>query len=127
MKYGRYAASFVSTTSELLKAPVMLLWKIHFITIYRILFIHTTDNDPPLTSLLSDYINSFSLYSVTTDEIVSVISKLANKWIADDDLVPSFLVRDCRFVLAEPLTNKSCFEKSNVSRSLESSSSYFCS
>lgn len=31
------------------------------------------------------------------------MSKLANKWTADNDFIPS-LVRDCRCILAEPFT-----------------------
>ena len=47
---------------------------------------------------------SFSMQPVTEEQLVEVISTLTNKLTFGEDLIPSFLVRDARFVLAKPLS-----------------------
>lgn len=46
----------------------------------------------------------FSLTQVTEDEIIGIMSKFPNNFNAGDDLIPAFLLKDARFVLAKPLT-----------------------
>ncbi|KAB0801336.1 hypothetical protein PPYR_05690 [Photinus pyralis] len=41
--------------------------------------------------------------SVLESQVIQAISKLPNKFTAGPDLVPSFLIKDCRGVLVQPL------------------------
>lgn len=46
----------------------------------------------------------FSFSPTTEDELINIMSTLSNKFTAGDDLLPSFFIRDCRYVFAKPLT-----------------------
>ena len=43
--------------------------------------------------------NSFSMSSVSIEDLILIMSNLSNKQTCGDDLVPSFLIRDCRYAL----------------------------
>lgn len=45
----------------------------------------------------------FTIPRVNEDELIKIMSSFSNKITAGDDLIPSFFIRDCRFVLAKPL------------------------
>lgn len=47
---------------------------------------------------------NFQFSSISLDQTVSIMKKLSNKFTAGDDLIPSFIVRDCSDVFAQPLT-----------------------
>ena len=47
---------------------------------------------------------SFHLHNVSEEDIISIMSKFSNKFTAGVDEIPSFLIRDCRFALAKPLS-----------------------
>ena len=50
----------------------------------------------------SNYL-SFVIPPVMEEDIIKIMAKFKNKFTAGPDMVPSFMVRDCRFVLAKPL------------------------
>lgn len=50
------------------------------------------------------YLPSFSLGPVAEDRLVALMSRLPDKMTAGDDCVPSFIIKSCRYSLAQPLT-----------------------
>src|SRR5699024_4314007 len=61
---------------------------------------------------------SFNMQPVTTELLINIMSKFDSKFTCGDDLIPSFLVRDGRYVFATPLSiiinlsiNESVFPK----------------
>ena len=50
------------------------------------------------------YNNCLSITHVTPEDLISTMAKLTNKRTSGDDLIPSFLIRDCRYILAQPLS-----------------------
>ena len=46
---------------------------------------------------------SFSVGAVTEEALTAIMGKCSNKLTAGDDHIPSFIVRDARYVLAKPL------------------------
>ena len=48
---------------------------------------------------------SFSIGTVTESDVINAMAKLPNKFTAGDDHIPSFFVRDVRFVLAKPMAS----------------------
>lgn len=49
------------------------------------------------------YNNNIHIDELTVDEIYQAIKKLKNKLTSGPDLIPSFVVKDCGYILAEPL------------------------
>ncbi|KAJ3644314.1 hypothetical protein Zmor_026980 [Zophobas morio] len=61
-------------------------------------------NDP---ILITDSVNStvpFGFPLICEDDLTSVMERFSNKCTSGDDLIPSFLIRDCRLVFAKPLS-----------------------
>ncbi|KAJ3649111.1 hypothetical protein Zmor_020871 [Zophobas morio] len=46
----------------------------------------------------------FQFPYVSPVELINIMSKFHDKFTAGDDLIPSFIVRDCRYAFAEPLS-----------------------
>ncbi|KAJ3640833.1 hypothetical protein Zmor_027371 [Zophobas morio] len=59
------------------------------------------DSSPPQFSSCS--MSSFSLSHVREEDLIPIMAKCSNNLTAGDDSIPSFMVRDCRFLLAKPL------------------------
>ena len=70
---------------------------------------------PSNAELSGSLYSSFNLSPVTETEVVAAMAALPNKISAGDDGIPCFVVRDCRFALARPITNI-------INRAIESSS-----
>lgn len=49
------------------------------------------------------YNNNVHIDEITVDEIRQAIKKLKNKLTSGPDLIPAFVVKDCGYILAEPL------------------------
>ena len=56
---------------------------------------------------LSDLTNNIlplNFVSVEEQQLINIMAKFSNKFTAGDDLIPSFLIRGCRYVLTKPLS-----------------------
>ena len=64
--------------------------------------VYTSDNAPSMDS--TDCTRSFTINSVSEQDLIIIMSKFSTKLTAGDDLIPSFLVHDCKYAFSEPLT-----------------------
>ncbi|KAJ3661980.1 hypothetical protein Zmor_006350 [Zophobas morio] len=65
----------------------------HFSTTY------VADIAMDLSNLTSNIL-PLNFVSVQEQQLINIMAKFSNKFTAGDDLIPSFLIRDCRYVLA---------------------------
>ena len=64
--------------------------------------VYTNNRAPSFTTSNGIY-SSFSVTSVSPEELILIMGKFSNKLTAGDDLIPSFIIHDCRHILATPL------------------------
>ena len=64
---------------------------------------HGSSFDPPASGVACAHTSGFSLRCVTENEVLAAMGSLANKFTAGDDSLPSYIVRDCRYALCQPV------------------------
>lgn len=47
--------------------------------------------------------NNFTIPNVSEEDLLKIMSKLSNKTTSGDDQLPSFLIKDCKYVFVDPL------------------------